>query len=186
LNPALSRVRLIEGESAGPTISLTAAVLRSSRLEILGQAEQKVVRLCLQLLDAARSDLIVHSVDELFLHFRRQHRRDESLPLGCNRAGELLEEVRDVARGRRGGDFSIMVPMMPRRRPGQNANAATTTAFFASDVVLTRRPESQAPGLGSSEDDDRDSGARSPGATAAVSFYLSTASSESPHWITNQ
>ena len=37
LNPALSRVRLIEvGESAGPTISLAAAALRSSKLEILG------------------------------------------------------------------------------------------------------------------------------------------------------
>jgi NADPH:quinone reductase-like Zn-dependent oxidoreductase len=37
LNPALSRVRLVEaGESAGPTISLAAAVLRSSKLEILG------------------------------------------------------------------------------------------------------------------------------------------------------
>lgn len=37
LKPALSRVRLVEvGESAGPTISLPAAVLRSSRLEILG------------------------------------------------------------------------------------------------------------------------------------------------------
>jgi NADPH:quinone reductase-like Zn-dependent oxidoreductase len=37
LNPALSRVRLIEvGESAGRTISLAAAALRSSKLEILG------------------------------------------------------------------------------------------------------------------------------------------------------
>ena len=37
LKPASSRVRLVEaGESAGPTISLAAAVLRSSRLEILG------------------------------------------------------------------------------------------------------------------------------------------------------
>src|SRR5262249_21326375 len=37
LNPALPRVRLIEvGESAGPTISLAAAALRSSKLEILG------------------------------------------------------------------------------------------------------------------------------------------------------
>ncbi len=35
--PASSRVRLVAvGESAGPTISLAAAVLRSSRLEILG------------------------------------------------------------------------------------------------------------------------------------------------------
>ena len=37
LKPASSRVRLVEvGESAGPTISLPAAVLRSSRLEIFG------------------------------------------------------------------------------------------------------------------------------------------------------
>ena len=37
LDPASSRVRLIEvGESAGPTISLVAAALRSSKLEILG------------------------------------------------------------------------------------------------------------------------------------------------------
>src|ERR1700722_17120580 len=37
LTPASSRVRLVAaGESAGPTISLAAAVLRSSRLEILG------------------------------------------------------------------------------------------------------------------------------------------------------
>src|SRR5260370_3893535 len=37
LKPASSRVRLVEvGESAGPAISLAAAVLRSSRLEILG------------------------------------------------------------------------------------------------------------------------------------------------------
>ena len=36
-SPASSRVRLVQvGESAGPTISLPAAVLRSSRLEILG------------------------------------------------------------------------------------------------------------------------------------------------------
>ena len=36
-SPASSRIRLIEvGESAGPTISLGAAALRSSRLEILG------------------------------------------------------------------------------------------------------------------------------------------------------
>jgi NADPH:quinone reductase-like Zn-dependent oxidoreductase len=37
LNPALSRIRLIEAcESAGPTISLAVAALRTSRLEILG------------------------------------------------------------------------------------------------------------------------------------------------------
>src|SRR5258708_11087414 len=37
LKPAASRLRLVEvGESAGPTISLAAAVLRSSRVEILG------------------------------------------------------------------------------------------------------------------------------------------------------
>jgi NADPH:quinone reductase-like Zn-dependent oxidoreductase len=37
LNPSSTRIRLIEvGESAGPTISLPAAALRSSRLEILG------------------------------------------------------------------------------------------------------------------------------------------------------
>ncbi len=37
LKPASSRVRLVEvGESAGPTISLPAAVLRSSHLEIFG------------------------------------------------------------------------------------------------------------------------------------------------------
>jgi NADPH2:quinone reductase len=37
LKPASSRVRLVEvGESAAPTISLSAATLRSSRLEILG------------------------------------------------------------------------------------------------------------------------------------------------------
>jgi len=37
LKPASSRVRLVAaGENAGPTISLAAAVLRSSRLEILG------------------------------------------------------------------------------------------------------------------------------------------------------
>ncbi len=37
LKPASSRVRLVEvGESAGPNISLPAAVLRSSRLEIFG------------------------------------------------------------------------------------------------------------------------------------------------------
>ncbi len=37
LKAASSRVRLVEvGESAGPTVSLAAAVLRSSRLEILG------------------------------------------------------------------------------------------------------------------------------------------------------
>jgi NADPH:quinone reductase-like Zn-dependent oxidoreductase len=37
LNPSSSRIRLVEvGESAGPTISLAAAALRSSRLEILG------------------------------------------------------------------------------------------------------------------------------------------------------
>jgi NADPH2:quinone reductase len=37
LNPTLSKIRLIEvGESAAPTISLAAAALRSSRLEILG------------------------------------------------------------------------------------------------------------------------------------------------------
>jgi NADPH:quinone reductase-like Zn-dependent oxidoreductase len=37
MKPASSRVRLVEvGESAGPAISLPAAALRSSRLEILG------------------------------------------------------------------------------------------------------------------------------------------------------
>jgi NADPH2:quinone reductase len=37
LKPASSRVRLVEvGESGGPAVSLAAAVLRSSRLEILG------------------------------------------------------------------------------------------------------------------------------------------------------
>jgi NADPH:quinone reductase-like Zn-dependent oxidoreductase len=37
LTPATSRIRLVEvGETAGPTISLPAAALRSSRLEILG------------------------------------------------------------------------------------------------------------------------------------------------------
>ena len=43
LNPALSRVRLIEvGESARPTISLAAAALRSSKLEILGAGSGNV------------------------------------------------------------------------------------------------------------------------------------------------
>ena len=44
LKPASSRVRLVEvGESAGPTISLAAAVLRSSRLEILGAGSGNAV-----------------------------------------------------------------------------------------------------------------------------------------------
>jgi NADPH:quinone reductase-like Zn-dependent oxidoreductase len=44
LRQALCRVRLVEvGETAGPTISLAAAVLRSSRLEILGAGSGNAV-----------------------------------------------------------------------------------------------------------------------------------------------
>src|SRR5262249_61986264 len=44
------------------------------------EAEENLVSLCLQLLDAARSDLGVDAVDELPWHFRRQNRRAEGLP----------------------------------------------------------------------------------------------------------
>ena len=57
LKAASSRVRLVEvGESAGPTISLAAAVLRSSRLEILGSGSGNA---------AASSEMWVEAVRQL-------------------------------------------------------------------------------------------------------------------------
>src|SRR5260221_4479026 len=79
--------------------------LRRFRLARLGnlvaqldQAEQNFVALRLQLRNGARSSLGMDAVDEYLLHFRRQHRRAESLPPSRHRAGELLEEVLDATR----------------------------------------------------------------------------------------
>ena len=63
----------------------------------LNQPEQHFVSLCRQLVDGARADLGVNAVDDLLLHFRRQHRLSENLPPGRHRTGELLEEVLDAA-----------------------------------------------------------------------------------------
>src|SRR5215475_7839611 len=63
----------------------------------LNQTEQNLVTFRLQLLDGAGSGLGVDAVDELLLHFRRQHRRAEGLPKSGHRADGLLEEVLDAA-----------------------------------------------------------------------------------------
>src|ERR1700752_3108181 len=64
----------------------------------LKQAEQDFVALRLELSDGARTDLGMDAVDELFLHFRSQHRRAEGLPPGRHWTAELLEKVLDTAR----------------------------------------------------------------------------------------
>src|SRR5277367_2859154 len=59
--------------------------------------EQNLVPLRLQLLDGARSDLGVNTVDELLLHFGRQFRLTKALPPGCHGASKLVKEVLDAA-----------------------------------------------------------------------------------------
>src|SRR5262249_13464832 len=81
--------------SYSPTASGSAGRFRDpGRFAGLGSqfdvAEQNLVPLRLQLRDGARSDLGMDAVDELLLHFRRQHRRAEGLPPSCHRPGELL------------------------------------------------------------------------------------------------
>jgi NADPH:quinone reductase-like Zn-dependent oxidoreductase len=76
LTPASSRVRLVEvGESAGSTISLPAAVLRSSRLEILGAGSGNA---------AASPEMWIEAVRQLMSNVGRGTLRidTERVPLG--------------------------------------------------------------------------------------------------------
>ena len=76
LKPAPSRVRLVAaGESAGPTISLAAAVLRSSRLEILGAGSGNA---------AASPEMWIEAVRQLMSNVGRGTLRidTERVPLG--------------------------------------------------------------------------------------------------------
>src|SRR5262249_40569653 len=70
--------------SATPSPLLSRGRFGSDHLRTLvaqfEKAEQNVVPLRLQLLDAARSDLGMDAVDELLLHLRGQHGGAESLP----------------------------------------------------------------------------------------------------------
>ncbi len=76
LTPASSRVRLVQvGEGAGPTISLAAAVLRSSRLEILGAGSGSA---------AASPEMWIEAVRQLMSNIGRGalHIDIERVPLG--------------------------------------------------------------------------------------------------------
>jgi NADPH:quinone reductase-like Zn-dependent oxidoreductase len=76
LKPASSRVRLVEvGKIAGPTISLAAAVLRSSRLEILGAGSGNA---------AASPEIWIEAVRQLMSNIGRGTLRIdiERVPLG--------------------------------------------------------------------------------------------------------
>ena len=55
------------------------------------------VSLCRQLVDGARTRLQYEMVDELLLHFGRQHRLPDNLPPRRHWTGELLKEMLDAA-----------------------------------------------------------------------------------------
>src|SRR5262249_22508032 len=61
------------------------------------ELKQHLVSLRRELIDGARTDLLVNAVDELPLHVGRQYRLPENLPPGRHRTGELLEEMLDAA-----------------------------------------------------------------------------------------
>jgi NADPH:quinone reductase-like Zn-dependent oxidoreductase len=95
LTPASSRVRLVEvGESAGPTISLAAAVLRSSRLEILGAGSGNA---------AASREMWVEAVRELMSNVASGALRvdTERVPLG---------EVENAWHPERHGRRAVIIP----------------------------------------------------------------------------
>src|SRR6202034_460344 len=71
---------------------------RGSLFAQLNQAKQNFVAFRREFGNRARSSLVMHAVDELLLHVRREPRRAEGLPPRRHRAGELLKEVLDATR----------------------------------------------------------------------------------------
>jgi NADPH:quinone reductase-like Zn-dependent oxidoreductase len=95
LKAASSRVRLVEvGESAGPTISLAAAVLRSSRLEILGAGSGNA---------AASPEIWIEAVRQLMSNVACGALRidTERVP---------LDEVENAWQGEQQGRRAIIIP----------------------------------------------------------------------------
>jgi len=95
LKAASSRVRLVEvGESAGPTISLAAAVLRSSRLEILGAGSGSA---------AASPEMWIEAVRQLMSNIGCGRLRidTERVPLG---------EVEDAWHQEQHGRRAVIIP----------------------------------------------------------------------------
>src|SRR5258708_6376097 len=63
----------------------------------LEEPEQHFVAFCRKRVDGARPDFGMNAVDELPLHFGRQHRASKRFPPSCHGTGELLEKVLDAA-----------------------------------------------------------------------------------------
>src|SRR6202162_1973632 len=88
-------------ESAGTSADFGILSVRPTRFlraaAQLKQPEQHFVAFCRQLLDGARPDFGMNAVDELPLHFGRQHRVSKRLPPSCHGSGELLEKVLHAA-----------------------------------------------------------------------------------------
>src|SRR6266436_3676385 len=63
----------------------------------LEEPEQHFITFCRKRVDGARPDFGMNAVDELPLHFGRQHRISERLPPRCEGPGELFEKMLDAA-----------------------------------------------------------------------------------------
>src|SRR5258708_13872757 len=61
----------------------------------LEEPEQHFVAFCRKRVDGSRPDFGMNAVDELPLHFGRQHRASKRFPPSCHGTGELLEKVLD-------------------------------------------------------------------------------------------
>src|SRR6266404_581609 len=59
----------------------------------LEEPEQHFITFCRKRVDGARPDFGMNAVDELPLHFGRQHRISERLPPRCEGPGELFEKM---------------------------------------------------------------------------------------------
>src|SRR5258708_4684323 len=77
-----------------PTLRLKRFLRSGSKLE---EPEQHLVTFCPERVDGTRPDFGMNAVDELPLHFGRQHRASKRLPPGCHGTGELLEKMLDAA-----------------------------------------------------------------------------------------
>src|SRR5262245_27828086 len=121
----------------------------------LEKAEQNVVPLRLQLLDAARSDLIVHTVDERLLHLRRpeaQHPKSSAihtLPADCPIFASEGGQIADVSRGPRSANSGLIGGKSKQRRRHGNLHSSRRSKIALGSSVLER----QISNLGTSAND---------------------------------
>src|SRR6266849_4488452 len=77
-----------------PTVHPKRFLCSGTKLE---EPEQHFIAFCRKRVDGARPDFGMNAVDELPLHFGRQHRISERLPPRCEGPGELFEKMLDAA-----------------------------------------------------------------------------------------